>query len=247
MATKKKGVSTSTSSKKVEFFRRRWEMNIDSFKSHKPPSASREIRGSVRIPLMNKGAVGIPELIATDVATMSVDGCTKTVSGYIDIFEGMSLSCFTSDEAKMPLRIPVVTGAEGSRAAKFNGCRIENLVLKKEERKKGEDEVYLHMNVFFPADKDTLCFLYDNQYASVFVEFDATQATFSYQGEKEEKEETEEQKAKREAKEKQGDLPLDSSADPNDNPNKPIPGDTRSVTKSTDKPTLVKRSHHKSK
>lgn len=99
-------------------------------------------------------------------------------------------------------------------------------------------EVFVSFVVYAPCSKDIIGWFYDHQGATIFAEFDATQATFSYDGEADEEEES--------AAEDQGELDIpDTTIDPNDDPDAPLDNDTRSVTKATDPP--AKRSHKKKK
>jgi hypothetical protein len=133
--------------------------------------------------------------------------------------EGMSVDCFTTDTVK-------------KKMLSLHGCSLDKFVVEKV----GEDDkaiVFLAFLIYAPTSEEQIVWWYKHQGATVFAEFDATQASFAYGGEEDEAEEV------------AGDL---VGKDPNDDPTAPIPGDKRKATLPTDKPgASTKRSHHAKK
>jgi hypothetical protein len=116
----------------------------------------------------------------------------------------------------------------------LNACKLDRFSIERV----GDDEkaiVYLNVTIYAPTNEEQIVWWYKYQGSNVFVEFDTTQASFAYDGEDADPE-------SEDAEEVPGDLVF---IDPNDDPDAPIPGDTRSATQPSDPPH--KRSHHAAK
>jgi len=203
-------------------------MEIGEFHSLKTRGGERRVKANVSIPLSNRATAGIPDWILDGFQFVVKDASLydKTTCKGAKL-EGMSIAFFTTDTVKRKMQ-----GVGG-----LNGCTMDKFVVERI----GENEkalVYVSFVVYAPCSKDIIGFFYDHQGATIFAEFDTTQANFAYDGEEESEE----------SDSSQTDLPLDvpvSGFDPNDDPSRPIPNDKRSITKPTDPP--AKRSHHKKK
>lgn len=150
--------------------------------------------------------------------------------------EGMSLSFFTSDTIQRKM-----TGVGG-----LNGCDLDRFMLERV----GNDEkaqVYLNFVLYTKCSEEIILWYYRQQGASVFVEFDTTQAMFAYEGEDDEKKNDDAQPklplATKEAE--PGLMNAPKGYDPNDEPNAVLPNDKRSVTLPSSKPSLVKKGSKK--
>lgn len=209
----------------VKFISKRREMEIGEFHSLKSKGGERRVKVPVSIPLSNRDTTGLPEWILDGYSFVVKDESLYDKIRCKDTkFEGMSVEFFTTDTVKRKMQ-----GVGG-----LNGMTMDRFVVERiDEGEKAE--VFLSFLVYAPCSKDIIVWMYEFQGHSVFVEFDATQATFSYDGEAGEEEEGDED---------QGDLDIPESViDPNDDPDAPLENDTRAVTKATDPP--AKRSHKK--
>jgi hypothetical protein len=221
----------------VKFFTARREMEIGDFHSLKTRGGERRVKTSLRIPLSNRPTQGIPDWVLEGYTFVVKDASPydKTSCKGVKL-EGMSIAFYTSDTVKRKMQ-----GVGG-----LNGCTMDRFVV--ERVGEGEKaEVYINFIVYAPCSKDIIAWFYDHQGASIFCEFDTTQASFAYEGEEEDEDGEDEGD-----NESQGDMDFEASdedeevtGDPNDNPKEPIPFDSRKVTLPSDKP--AKRSHHKKK
>lgn len=203
----------------VKFFTARREMEIGDFHSLKTRGGERRVKANVSVPLSNRATTGIPDWILNGYTFVVKDDSPydKTSCKGVKL-EGMSVEFYTSDNVKRKMQ-----GVGG-----LNGCTMDKFVV--ERIGEGEKaEVFLSFVVYAPCSKDIIGWFYDHQGATIFVEFDATQATLAYEGEEEEEEEEEEPQSNV--------LPFD----PNDAPDEAIEGDSRSVTLPGDKPGKTRK------
>jgi hypothetical protein len=202
----------------VKFFTARREMEIGDFHSLKSRGGERRVKVPVRIPMSNRPTKGIPSWIVDGYSFVVKDESPYTTMQCKKVeLEGMSVSFFTSEDS-----VRKMTGVGG-----LNGCTMNRFVV--ERVGEGEKaEVFVNFVIYAPCSKEIVVWMYEQQGGSVFVDFDATQATLSYGGEEDEDEDEDDG---------QESLPLDGAVvDPNDTPDKPIPNDKRKVTLPTDKP-----------
>lgn len=208
----------------VQFFKSsRREIELGDYHILKTTGNERRVKADFRIPLSNRITANVPDWILDGYQVVIKDKSFYNKMLCKDVrLEGMTVEFFTTDTVKRKMQT-------------LNGCTLDKFSV---ERVGKDDKAQTYVNVicYAPCSADIAAWFYSNQGATMFAEFDTTQATFSYDGENEEEDET------------QTDLPLDvpvSGFDPNDDPSQPIPNDKRSVTKPTDPP--AKRSHHKKK
>jgi hypothetical protein len=207
----------------VTFFKTRREVEIGDFHSLKSKGNERRVKATIRIPLSNRPTTGIPDWVLDGYQFVVKDASHYTKTNCKDMsLEGMSLDIFTTDTVKRKMLA-------------LNACKLDRFSIERV----GEEEkavVYLNVTIYAPTDEEQIVWWFRYQGYNVFVEFDTTQASFAYDGED----------ADPEAEDAE-DVPGDMAfvIDPNDDPDAPIPGDTRSATLPSDPPR--KRSHHTSK
>jgi hypothetical protein len=193
-----------------EFFKGvRREVEISDFHVLRSTGSERRVKVNMRMPLGGQQSIiGVPEEVLTARESVMKDrGVQRKVIFELEI-EGASVEFFTTPEVKR-------------RTQLFTGTTLKQFSVERV----GKDEksaVYLSFIAYSPCSEESVVWLYKYLHDSSFVEFDATQAEFSYGGEATDDEE-----------DGQESLPL---ADPNDTPDKPIPNDKRKVTMPTDKP-----------
>lgn len=204
----------------VKFFKNRREMEIGDFHSLKSRGGERRVKVPVRVPMSNRPNKGTPEWILDGYQFVVKDDSPYNKTACKDVkFEGMSVSFFTSEDNQRKM-----AGVGG-----LNACTMDRFAIERVGDSE-KAEVFLSFVIYAPCSKDIIVWMYDHQGASVFVEFDTTQATLAYDGEEEDDEDEDDDQA---------DLPLGEgkAVDPNDDPKKPVPGDKRQVIKPTDKPS----------
>lgn len=200
----------------VRFFKKRRKMELGDFHSLKSRGGERRIKLQCRVPLSNRPAAGVPDWIMAGYEFVVKDEFYYDRTNCKGVkLEGMSIDFFTTDEVKGKMRT-------------LNSCTLDRFaVLRVGDNEKAE--VYLTFIAYAPCGKEIIAWAYDYQGATVYAEFDATQASLSYGGEDDEDED-----------EVPGDLvgkqPALISGDPNDNPDAPIPNDSRHVTLPGDAP-----------
>lgn len=195
----------------VKFFKHRRKMEVRDFTSLMSAGNERRIKAGLRIPMSNLPTKGVPDWVLDGYQFVVKDDSpyNKTSCKKIEM-DGMSVSFFTSDETQRKM-----TGVGG-----LNGCKMDRFVVERI----GDDEkaiVYLSFILYVACTEDILLWFFKHQHGEVFAEFDTTQATLVYTGEDEDEDDGQETLA---------------LADPNDNPDQPIPGDTREVTPGNSKP-----------
>ena len=206
----------------TEFFAKvRREVDIQDFHVLRSTGSERRAKINVRMPLGgSQSIVGVPGWVLTARESVMQDrGLHRKVICDLEI-EGVTVEFFTTPEAKRRTQI-------------LNGATLKQFSVER-VGKDEKAEVFLNAICYTPCSEEIVVWLYSHLHESAFVEFDSTQAAFSYDGEKSEDEEDDDQP----------ELPL-KVVDPNDTPDKPIPNDKRKVTKPTDKPGTPKRSHKK--
>lgn len=163
----------------VQFFNARREMEIGDFHSLKTRGGERRVKVKISIPLSNRSTIGIPEWVLDGYTFVVKDESPYDKTSCKGVkFEGMSVSFFTTDEAKRKM-----SGVGG-----LNGCTMDKFIIERiGEAEKAE--VYISFVIYAPCSKDIIGFFYDHQGATIYSEFDATQATFSYDGEKDDEDE----------------------------------------------------------
>lgn len=210
----------------VKFFTTRRETVIGDFQSLKSRGSERRAKVPIRVPLSNRPTAGIPDWILNGYEFLVKDDSVYNRNNCKDMrLEGMSIEFFTTDSVKRKMMA-------------LHACTMSGFYL---ERVGKDDKaiVYLNFVVYAPCSEEIIVWLYKNQDATVYAEFDATQAEFAYAGESKGGDDDED--------EDEGEDAQQSLLDPNDDPKKPIPNDTRKVTKPTDPPGQAKRSHHAKK
>jgi hypothetical protein len=228
----------------VDFFTKRREMIVGDFHSFKESEAIRMVRAPMKIPLANRRPTsGIPEWVLKGYEVVVEDDGPygKMVVRKGRKIEGMTMSFFTTDTVKGKMNAGVKDAISG-----LGGCSMEKFRIERV----GEDdkaEIYFCFELRAPCNPAIILWFYGMQGATVYVEFDATQAAFHYAGEKKE-DEDEDTGQENLFPKPEGSGPK-LVKDPNDNPSDPLPNDTRKVTKPTDKPgdPKAKRSHHAKK
>jgi len=197
----------------VEFFTdSRRETELGDFHSLKTTGNERRVKVAIRLPLSNRSMVGIPEWISQGHELVVKDNSFYTKTLCKDVrMEGMSVDFFTTDSVKRKMRT-------------LNGCTLYKFSVER-IGKEDKAQTYLNFVLYAPCSLEIMQFFYEMQGGTVYAEFDATQAAFSYDAKDEDDEEIE-------------DLSDQATLvyDPNDNPNDPIPGDKRSISLPTDKP-----------
>lgn len=160
----------------VEFFSGyRREMEIGEYKVLKTAGGEKRIKFDMRLPISNRPMLGIPgwiseghELIIKDDSVYDKSTC-KGVR-----LEGMTVTVFSTDTVK-------------SKSILMAGCTMDKFVVQaigKDDKK----QTHLGFVLYAPASKDLAEWSYDHMDATMFAEFDTTQASFSYGGEAEEDE-----------------------------------------------------------
>lgn len=209
----------------IEFFTdSRRECELGDFHSLQSKGNERRIKVAARLPLSNRSMVGLPEWVSQGHELVVKDKSYYNKSICKDMrMEGMSIDFFTTDTVKRKSRT-------------LNGCTLDKFSVER-VGKDDKSQTFLNFIFYSPCSLEVVQYFYEMQGGTAFVQFDTTQASFSYDGEEE-------------SGDSEGE-PEDVSAnavlifDPNDDPKKPLPNDTRKVSLPTDKP--VKRSHHKKK
>lgn len=211
-----------------EFFPKvRRELEIMDFHVLRSSGSERRAKTSVRMPLGgNHSIVGVPEVVlAARESVMKDRGIQRKIIFELEI-EGETVTFFSTGEVK-------------GKQQTFSGATLKQFSVER-VGKDDKAHVYLNFIVYAPTSVEQVSWLYKMLHETTFSEFDSTQAKFSY-----------DEKADEEEDDGQEELPLGGPklvTDPNDDPTKPIPNDTRKVTKPTDKPgDPKKRSHHKPK
>lgn len=213
----------------IDFFEGRREVEFGDFRSLKTTGNERRVKIDMRIPISNHSMVGMPSWVSQGHEIVVKDKSFYTKALCKDVrMEGMSLLFFSTDTVKRKMRT-----LNGATLDKFSVERVG---------KDDKAQTYLNLIAYCPCSLDIIQWCYESQGATLFVEFDSTQASFSYDGEEEEEEGDGEEQGELGIEEEDDDTHV---IDPNDDPDAPIPNDTRSVTKPTDPPR--KRSHHKKK
>jgi len=204
----------------IDFFEGRRELEFGDFNSLRTNGNERRVKIQMRIPISNHSMVGMPSWVSQGHEIVVKDKSFYTKAICKDVrMEGMSIEFFSTDTVKRKMRT-------------LNGVTMDKFSVER-VGKDDKAQTYLNFIIYCPCSLEIIQWCYETQGATVFAEFDTTQAEFSYKEEEEDGQE---------------DLPLDvpvSGFDPNDDPSQPIPNDKRSITKPTDPP--AKRSHHKKK
>lgn len=154
----------------VKFFKKRREIELGDFHSLKSRGGERRVKIAVRIPLSNRPTGGTPDWVAREFEhVMKDESAFAKVSGSKMKLEGMSVDFFTTDKI-------------ANKMQTLNSCMLSRFVVERiGETEKAE--VYLSFDLYAPCGKPIIGWAYDNQGATVFAEFDVTQATLTYGGE----------------------------------------------------------------
>lgn len=202
----------------IQFYEGRRELEFGDFNSLRTTGNERRVKINMRIAISNHSMVGMPSWVSQGHEVVARDKSFYTKAICKDVrMEGMSIDFFSTDTVKRKNRT-------------LNGCTMDKFSVER-VGKDDKCQTFLNMIVYCPCSLDIIQWCYETQGATVFAEFDTTQAEFSYKGDADEDESDDDSE--------QEDIPFD----PNDTPDEPIPDDKRSVTKPTDPP--AKRSHKK--
>jgi hypothetical protein len=198
----------------------RRELDIQDFHVLRSTGSERRVKVNMRMPIGGQQSIiGVPEEVLNARESVMKDrGVQRKVIFELEI-EGAAMEFFTTPEAKR-------------RTQMFTGTTLKQFSVERV----GKDEkaaVYLNFIAYSPCSEESVVWLYQHLHDSSFAEFDATQATFTYDGEDKEDED-----------DGQTELPLSDGktakltiVDPNDDPKEPIPNDKRQAIKPTDKPS----------
>ena len=163
----------------VKFFNSRREMEIGDFVSLKSKGAERRIKASLHIPMSNRTTQGVPDWLLDGYQFVVKDSSyyDKTSCKGIKL-EGMSVDLFTTDTVKRKTRT-------------LNGCTLDKFAVER-VGKDDKAETFLRFVCYVPASLEIMQFFYEMQGATVYSEFDTTQASFAYEGESDDEDEGEE-------------------------------------------------------
>lgn len=162
----------------IQFYEGRRELEFGDFVSLKTTGNERRVKINMRIPISNHSMVGIPSWVSQghEVVVRDKSFYTKAICKGVRM-EGMSIDFFSTDTVKRKLRT-----LNGATMDKFSVERVG---------KDDKCQTFLNMVVYAPCSLEIIQWCYETQGATVFAEFDTTQAEFSYKGDEEESEDGE--------------------------------------------------------
>lgn len=162
----------------IQFYEGRRELEFGDFVSLKTTGNERRVKINMRIPISNHSMVGMPSWVSQghEVVVRDKSFYTKAICKDVRM-EGMSIDFFSTDTVKRKLRT-----LNGATMDKFSVERVG---------KDDKCQTFLNMVVYAPCSLEIIQWCYETQGATVFAEFDTTQAEFSYKGDEEESEDGE--------------------------------------------------------
>lgn len=164
----------------IEFFgNTRRECEICDFHSLQSAGKERRVKAEIRLPLSNRPMIGIPEWVSKGHELVVQDRSFYTKTTCKDVrLEGMSIDFFTTDSVKRKMRT-------------LNGCTLDKFSIER-VGKDDKAQTYLNLTVYSPCSLEIIQWFYEMQGATVYSEFDSTQAAFTYKGEGDDKDEDDE-------------------------------------------------------
>lgn len=153
----------------IEFFEGRRELEFGDFQSLKTTGNERRVKVNMRIPISNHSMVGMPSWVSQghEIVVRDKSFYNKAICKDVRM-EGMSIDFFSTDSVKRKMRT-----LNGATMDKFSVERVG---------KDDKAQTYLNMVVYAPCSLEIIQWCYETQGATVFAEFDTTQAEFSYKG-----------------------------------------------------------------
>lgn len=161
-----------------EFFPNvRRELEIMDYHVLKSSGGERRIKANLRIPIAGgRPVAGMPEWTLEARESVIKDrGIHRKVVCELEI-EGVTVEFFNSPDVKR-------------RTQLINGATLKQFSIER-IGKDNKADVFLNLVLYAPASKEIADWFYEHLHGSCFVEFDATQASFSYDGEEKPKDDS---------------------------------------------------------
>lgn len=183
-------------SKQTEFFgTNRRELILQDYHTLMSRGEEKRMKLFVKMPLIDKPAVGMPKWVANPFLEMCKDDSLTGRANMPDVFlEGMTLTVYSTDKIKR--KTLAATGAM------LKGFYLE-AVRDGEKR-----EVYLCFTAYVPANIQLRDWAWDHLHKTLFADFEYSQTEMDFDGSEEEDSEAEGEELEDETDSEQDEMPV---------------------------------------